>query len=83
MNSNPKDLTLTEAAEAIRNRSLSPVEYAQALFKRMDQVEPQVQAWVTVDREAVIAEARKCEAEAAAKQFRGPLHGLPIGVKDI
>jgi aspartyl-tRNA(Asn)/glutamyl-tRNA(Gln) amidotransferase subunit A len=36
-----------------------------------------------VDREAVLAEARKCEAEAAAKQFRGPLHGVPIGVKDI
>jgi len=49
----------------------------------MDEVESKVHAWVTVDREAVLAEAQQCDAEAARKQFRGPLHGVPIGVKDI
>jgi len=62
---------------------LSAVEYVQACFARMDEVESKVHAWVTVDREAVLAEAQQCDAEAARKQFRGPLHGIPIGVKDI
>jgi aspartyl-tRNA(Asn)/glutamyl-tRNA(Gln) amidotransferase subunit A len=62
---------------------LSAVEYVQACFARMDELEAKVHAWVTVDREAVLAEARQCDAEAGRKQFRGPLHGIPIGVKDI
>src|SRR5213593_5205782 len=80
---NPASLTLTAAAQAIRDGSLSPVEYVKALFARMDQVEARVRAWVTVDHEAVLAEARQCEDEARSKQFRGPLHGIPIGVKDL
>jgi len=80
---NPENLSLVDAALAIRSGLLSPVDYVRALFTRMDQVESRVQAWVTVDREAVIAEAKQCEAEAAAGHFRGPLHGVPIGVKDI
>ena len=80
---NLEDLTLTEAASQIRDGKLSPVEYAHALFARMDKVEPRVQAWVTIDRGAVLAEARLCEAEAHEKNFRGPLHGIPVGVKDI
>ncbi|HLQ76340.1 MAG TPA: amidase [Terriglobia bacterium] len=80
---NPEQLSLVEAAAQIRTGTLSPVDYARALLARMDHVEPQVQAWVTVDRDAVMAEARKCEAEASAKRFRGPLHGVPVGIKDI
>ena len=80
---NPASLTLTAAAQAIRDGSLSPVEYVKALFARMDQVEARVRAWVTVDHEAVLAEARQCEDEARRKQFRGPLHGIPIVVKDL
>ena len=76
-------LTLTEAAQAIRDGSLSPVEYVKALFARMDQVEERVRAWVTVDREGVLAEARRCEEESRRKQFRGPLHGIPWGAKDL
>ena len=59
------------------------MEYVKALFARMDQVEARVRAWVTVDRDTVLAEARRCEDEARRKQFRGPLHGIPIGVKDL
>ena len=80
---NPEDLTLAEAAVAIRKRSLSAVDYARALLVRMDKVEPAVQAWVTVDRQAVLSEAEKCDAEARDKKFRGPLHGIPVGIKDI
>src|SRR5262249_1452397 len=42
-----------------------------------------VQAWVTVDRDGAQSEAQKCETEAKAGRFRGPLHGVPIGIKDI
>jgi aspartyl-tRNA(Asn)/glutamyl-tRNA(Gln) amidotransferase subunit A len=78
-----EDLTLTEAADEIRSGALSPLEYAQSLLARVEAVEGRVQAWTTIDRDAVLAEARQMEAEARKKQFRGPLHGVPIGVKDI
>lgn len=80
---NPEELSLTKAAAAIREGLLSPVEYANSLFARIDQFDSRVQAWVTVDRDAVLAEARRCEAEAQKKQFRGLLHGVPVGIKDI
>src|SRR5262245_58125996 len=80
---NLEDLSLTAASAAIRSGELSPLAYATALLARLDQVEDRVRAWVTVDREAVLAEARNCDAEASEKQFRGPLHGIPIGIKDI
>jgi aspartyl-tRNA(Asn)/glutamyl-tRNA(Gln) amidotransferase subunit A len=80
---NPDALSLIAASQAIRDGSLSPVEYTNALFARIDRLEPEVHAWVTIDREAVLAEARKCEAEAHSKRFRGPLHGIPVGIKDL
>jgi aspartyl-tRNA(Asn)/glutamyl-tRNA(Gln) amidotransferase subunit A len=80
---NLEALTIVEAARAIQSGSLSPLEYANALLERVDAVEPRVQAWTTIDSEAVLAEARQMETEARKQQFRGPLHGIPIGVKDI
>lgn len=80
---NLEDLTAAAAASAIRERTLSPVDYARALLARIDRVESRVQAWFTVDRDAVLSEAEKCEAEAREKRFRGPLHGVPLGIKDI
>jgi Asp-tRNA(Asn)/Glu-tRNA(Gln) amidotransferase A subunit family amidase len=80
---NLENLTIVEAAGAIREGKLSPLDYAQALLSRIDNVESRVQAWFTVNREAVLSEARKCEIEAHNGQFRGPLHGIPIGIKDI
>jgi len=76
-------LSLVEAASSIRNGSLSPLEYVQALLARVDAVEPRVQAWTTIDRDAVLAEAQQLEVEARKRQFRGPLHGIPVGIKDI
>ncbi|HET9220306.1 MAG TPA: amidase [Terriglobia bacterium] len=78
-----ENLTMTEAVSEIRSGALSPLEYAQALLARVDAVEGRVQAWTTIDREAVLSEARLMEAEARKKHFRGPLHGIPVGIKDI
>src|SRR5581483_5213309 len=76
-------LSLTAASQGIREGTISPLEYVKALLDRIDEKESAVHAWVTIDRDAVLAEARQCEAEAHARQLRGPLHGVPIGVKDI
>jgi aspartyl-tRNA(Asn)/glutamyl-tRNA(Gln) amidotransferase subunit A len=77
------DLSLVEAASAIQTGSLTAVEYAGALLARIDQVDSRIQAWVTIHRDAVIEEARACDREAREKRFRGPLHGIPVGIKDI
>jgi len=79
----PEDLSLVDAAAAIREGALSPVEYVQALLARIDQLDGRLQAWVTIDRDAVLLEALRCETEARSRQLRGPLHGVPVGVKDI
>ncbi len=52
------ELSVVDAAARIQRGTLSPVRYTEALLARMDQVESRVQAWVTVDREAVLAEAK-------------------------
>jgi aspartyl-tRNA(Asn)/glutamyl-tRNA(Gln) amidotransferase subunit A len=80
---NLESLSLTDAADAIRTGTLSPLEYVRALLARVDAVESRVQAWTTIDRDAVLSEARQLETEAHRKLFRGPLHGIPVGVKDI
>lgn len=80
---NPEFYSLSEAAGDIRRNRLSPVEYVETLLKRIDRLEPRIRAWVTVDRENAITEAQRCEAEAKQKKFRGPLHGVAIGVKDL
>ncbi len=80
---NPETLSITDAGKAIVDGSLSPVEYVETFFRRIDDVEKDVRAWITIDREAVLKVAREREAEARSKRFRGPLHGIPIGIKDL
>ena len=79
----PYELTVTQAASLIRSRELSPVELAQSLLDRIDALEPSLKAWVYLDRDAVLADARACEQALSAGQNAGPLPGIPIGVKDI
>ena len=80
---NLENLTLSEVAGLIRDRSISPVEYVQALLTRIERIDAHIKAWVTVDGEGALKEAKACESEAVHGNFRGPLHGIPIGVKDI
>lgn len=79
----PWELSLTEAAAAIRARALSPVELTRALLARIDAHEPAIRAWVRLAPEPALAEAKDREAEAVAGRFRGPLHGVPLGIKDL
>ena len=83
--SNPDDLsalTLKEASDLIREKKVSPVELAEACLGRINIYNPKVNAWITVMREAAIAQAKTLEKDQMTRMFRGPLHGIPIGVKD-
>lgn len=77
------ELSLAEAANKIKSGELSPVDLAEALLNRIDQLEPSLKAWVYLDREAVLTEARAKEAALESGEQMGPLHGVPIGLKDI
>ena len=79
----PEPRTITEAAEFIRKGELTPVELLDQCLARIDRYEPKVRAWVLVDREGAREQAERLTAELKAGQNRGPLHGIPIGVKDI
>jgi len=75
-------LTLRQAAEGVREKSVSPVELTRACLSRIEKLNPLLNAYITVTGEAALAEARALEAEAQKGKFRGPLHGVPIALKD-
>jgi aspartyl-tRNA(Asn)/glutamyl-tRNA(Gln) amidotransferase subunit A len=79
----PCELTLAAAADAIRARELSPVELTDSVLERVEQVEPHLRAYVTVDAEGARRAARRAESDIAAGRHRGPLHGIPMGLKDL
>jgi aspartyl-tRNA(Asn)/glutamyl-tRNA(Gln) amidotransferase subunit A len=76
-------LTAAAAAAAIRARKLSPVELTRALLDRIDRLDPKLNAFIRLDRDAAIEAAKAAEVEIMAGRPRGPLHGVPIGIKDI
>lgn len=76
-------LTIAEAARLIAAREISPVELAQALLRRIELLDPQVNAFITVTGELALRQARVAEAEIAAGRYRGPMHGIPFALKDI
>ena len=79
----PYELTLTEAATAIAARQLSPVELTTAALERIDAVDDKVGAFRTVTADAALAAAAQAEREITAGRSRGPLHGIPLGRKDL
>jgi aspartyl-tRNA(Asn)/glutamyl-tRNA(Gln) amidotransferase subunit A len=76
-------LTATAAADAIRARKLSPVELTKALLARIDCLDPTLHVFVRLDGDAAMNAAKAAETEIAAGRPRGPLHGVPLGIKDI
>jgi aspartyl-tRNA(Asn)/glutamyl-tRNA(Gln) amidotransferase subunit A len=72
-----------DAADAIRGGRLSPVELVEACLANIDRQEERVRAWVFVDRERAREDAERLTAERDQGRWRGPLHGIPVGVKDI
>ena len=82
----PTDLhffTIAEAAALIAARKLSPLEYTEALLKRIADLDPQLNAFITVTADLARAAARKATDDIAAGRYRGTLHGIPFALKDI
>ncbi|MFH9177538.1 amidase [Streptomyces albogriseolus] len=79
----PYELSLAAAAREIRERRLSPVELVDSVLDRIEQVEPHVAAYVAVSADHARRTAREAEREAAHGSYRGPLHGIPAGIKDV
>jgi aspartyl-tRNA(Asn)/glutamyl-tRNA(Gln) amidotransferase subunit A len=76
-------LTVARAAQLIRSRSLSPVELTRACLERIEALDPQLDAYITVCAELALEQARRAEREIANGGWRGPLHGIPFALKDI
>jgi aspartyl-tRNA(Asn)/glutamyl-tRNA(Gln) amidotransferase subunit A len=76
-------LTIHAAAEQMRRGQLSPVELLEGCLARIERLEPEVRAWVLVDQDGARAEAERLHVELRHGQSRGPLHGIPVGIKDI
>lgn len=77
------ELPLADVSEKIRKREVSPVEVTRAALQRLDQVEPTINAFVTTTAQLALEQASRAEREIAAGHYRGPLHGIPLGVKDV
>src|SRR5206468_3613094 len=79
----PTSLGVGEAAEVVRKGVLSPVELVEACLARIGALDGDLRAWAHVDAAGALAIAGERESEARAGRLRGPLHGVPVGVKDI
>lgn len=75
--------TLTELGDAYRARTLSPVEVTQAMLDRIAALDPTLHSYLTVTPEIALAQARQAEQEIGRGAWRGPMHGVPIGIKDL
>lgn len=75
-------LSLQKVSELVRKRSVSPVELTQECLKRIERLNPILNAFITVDAEGSLKQARQAEAEIQHSKWRGPLHGIPVGLKD-
>ena len=79
----PYRLTVSETAQQIKDKQLSPVDLVQSQLERIDATDKELQAWVTIDREEVLTTAKQLEDEAKGGRTRGLLHGVAVGLKDI
>src|SRR5262245_59050550 len=75
--------TIVSAAAAIRRGAITPVELLDQCLGRIDQLEGRIRAWVLVDRDRARADAVRLTDELKCGTDRGPLHGIPIGAKDL
>lgn len=74
---------LFKLSNAIYNKQISPVEVTGHIIERISQVNPKINAYITVLADQAIKDAKQAEQEITLGNWRGPLHGIPIGVKDM
>jgi aspartyl-tRNA(Asn)/glutamyl-tRNA(Gln) amidotransferase subunit A len=75
--------TIAEIGPRLRRKEVSPLELTRACLARIEEFNPALNAFITVTAESALAEARIAEDEIARGEWRGPLHGVPVAVKDL
>jgi aspartyl-tRNA(Asn)/glutamyl-tRNA(Gln) amidotransferase subunit A len=83
MSSDLHFLTIAQAAALIQAKKLSPVELTKAFLDRIKSLDGQLNAYLMPLEDAALADAKRAESEIAVGKYKGPLHGIPIGLKDI
>jgi aspartyl-tRNA(Asn)/glutamyl-tRNA(Gln) amidotransferase subunit A len=76
-------MTISDLSQPIRRREVSPVEVTRECLRRTEELNPCFNAFITVMAESALAEARAAEEEISQGKWRGPLHGIPIALKDL
>jgi aspartyl-tRNA(Asn)/glutamyl-tRNA(Gln) amidotransferase subunit A len=76
-------LSVARASKSIQAREISPVELTEAYLRRIDELNPRINAYITVTAQRARADARRATDEIAAGRSRGPLHGIPVALKDL
>lgn len=82
MSSELEFLTIAQAASLIKARTISPVELTETLLRRIEKLDTQINAFITVTADLAVRQARAAEGEIASGHYRGPMHGIPFGLKD-
>ena len=83
MKKEPCDLSIVEAAGAISSNQLTSLQLCTSCLDRIEALEDKIQAWTLVDREGAISAAKSLDLELKQGKSRGPLHGIPFGIKDM
>ena len=83
MSSDLHYLSLDEVARRLKARKVSSVEATRAILDRIEALDPKLKSYATVTPERALQDAARLDAETAAGKSRGPLHGVPIAVKDL
>jgi aspartyl-tRNA(Asn)/glutamyl-tRNA(Gln) amidotransferase subunit A len=76
-------LDLSDVSRAVQKKEISPVELTQACLARIEKLNPRLNAFITITGTTALEDARKAEAEIARGEWKGPLHGIPLAVKDL
>ena len=74
--------SIKKASEQLRAKAVSPVELTEACLKRTEQLNPAINAYITILRDQAMIDARRMQEEQRQGKWRGPLHGVPIALKD-
>src|SRR5258708_621983 len=74
---------ITELAPRLKKKEISPVELTRDCLERIEKLNPELNAFITVTAESALAEARTAETEISRGDWRGPLHGIPVALKDL
>ena len=76
-------LNINQAAGLLRSQELSPVELTQAFLRRIEATDGKLHSFITVLNDQAMADARTAEAEILRGEYKGPLHGIPLALKDL